>query len=115
MKFILTRTSAVLDDITEKPCEGATFEPYTRIDERTVDDPMKNKHIGKSWYQQGKNHRVENGHIKRDFDGMAWFMEINSVDDLVAFAKKHGDIVVTTGKSVNPAIPRIEIYDHWRE
>ena len=66
MKYIVTRTSCLGYD--QKPCEEAVKEILTDVDERTIDDPMKNKLIGERWYtEEGYfNHRVENGHIKRD-------------------------------------------------
>lgn len=84
-----------------------------RIDERTVDSPAKiGSHGEPTWYELGRNHRVENGHIMRDFDDTAWFIEMNSLDDLIAFHKAHGDLVISDGFT---RITRIEIYDDYRE
>ena len=55
---------------------------------------------------------MENGHIKRDFDDEAWFIYL---DDILEFARKHGEIVVMPNYYFNPEIPMIEIYDTYRE
>lgn len=112
MKYQISRTSNYGGD--EIPCEGAYREAYVRIDERTVDDPAKlSSFSGKTgwWYSNGINHRVENGHIKRDFPATDWFID---VDDLLAFVQKHGKIVLGP-HWLNPSILSIEIYDDYRE
>ena len=93
MKFLVTRTS--LDDEV-KPCVEALQETYTRIDERTTDDPAKIFHGKDWWYDEGKNHRVENDHIKRDFDETGWFIVLKDLDELLKFQKKYGDLIITT-------------------
>lgn len=111
MKFGIRRTSEWGD---ASPYKHAVKLPYTRIDERTVNDPMKNKYIGKDWYKDGTNHRVENGHIKRDFQDECWFIEIDSLEDLINIYKQEGQLVITEVYG-NPTIPCIEIYDNYRE
>ena len=111
MKFRVTRTSMYDDD--NAPCEEAIKELCIRIDERNVDDPMKNKYIGIKWYEEGSNHRVENGHIKRDFVDYAWFIEINSLKQLLEMKIKYGDIMISNSRLDEPHI--IEIYDSWRK
>lgn len=113
MKFIIKRTS-IWDQ--ESPCEEARRETYTRIDERIVDDPKKIHfgNVAQTWYKQGENHRVENGHIKRDFPGeREWFIEINNLDDLLKLKSKYGDLVL--GEHCSSDFPSIEIYDDYRE
>lgn len=66
MKFLISRTSIWGD---KKPYKNACLDTFIRIDERTVDDPSKLNHKSsrENWYDEGSNHRVENGHIKRGF------------------------------------------------
>lgn len=109
MKFIIVRTSA-----HEKPCDEAVRENYVKVDIRTVDDPSKLPYGGANWYSEGRNHRVENGMIKRDTDADAWFLELSSLDELVAFHKKYGSLVIDASYC-NPDIIEIEIYDDYRE
>ena len=115
MKYIVTRTSTCGES---KPCDEAVEETVTLIDERNIDDPMKNKFIGKRWYTEEKyfNHRVENGHIKRDFKEKRWTIEINSLEDLNKLEEKYGKLIITKPIWTCYDIPyEIEIYDTWRE
>ena len=114
MKCIVTRTSCRGYD--QKPCEEAVKEILTAVDERIIDDPMKNKLIGERWYtEEGYfNHRVENGHIKRDYKKPAYTIELKSLNDLQNFIDKYGSVIIE--RSTYKEIPfEIEIYDDWRE
>lgn len=110
MKYLCTRTS----EWNEQPCDEAVAETYLHRDERTVSDPMDNSYIGASWYMDGKNHRVENNHIVRDIESEGWFVEINSIEELHAFVKKHGGVIINLE---NPTynLYSLEIYDDYRE
>lgn len=112
MKFMVKRTSNCFCD-NVSPCETAKQEPCIIVDERNVDDPIKNKYIAEDWYLRGENHRVENGHIKRDLKDIQFFIEIESLDELVSFVNKNGSIVIE--QSDDPSFLRIEIYDDYRE
>lgn len=107
MKFSIRRTSTWTD---ERPCDEATQEIVVLVDERTVDDPKKLNGIGtpQEWVEHGKNHRVENGHIKRDLERIGWTVKLNSLKDLVEFSKKYGELIISES-------PSIEIYDDYRE
>lgn len=115
MKYAVRRTSDFISE--DKPCKEAVRGKYTRIDERTVNDPMLIKSVRdgrEKWYDRGTNHRVENGHIKRDFEDEAWFVEINTLKELNDFIDKYGDCVIMEFWE-NPSILCIEIYDTYRE
>jgi hypothetical protein len=56
-----------------------------RIDRRFCDEPVKIK----EWYEEGKNHRVVNGHIERDFDDEFYIIEMNTLEDLMNFQSKY--------------------------
>ena len=115
MKFEIFRTSTW---DTKKPCPEATEEDYIRIEERTVDDPKKiPAHNGTDgdWYRKGKNHRVENGCIRRDFGGnKRWVVELKSIQALIEFAQKYGDIIIGSLSYNGKDIPSIEIYDDYQ-
>lgn len=114
MKFQLTKTSSY----EGKPHRKAKKEKIVRIDERTTDDPSKipsGGHTSDWWYKDGRNHRVENGRIKRDFDAEIWVIEINSLEDLIAFGNKCGTPLVVGTSYLNASMPSIEIYDDYRE
>lgn len=112
MKYMITRTS-MFEGI---PCEEAYLDTYIRIDERTVSDPknLNFKLDKEEWYKTGENHRVENGHIKRDFKNEAYFIDINSLEELNKLHEKYGDLVISNSWN-NTSIPSIEIYDDYRE
>jgi len=116
VKFVVTRTSLHLHsgDIEGKPDECCFSDDFIRIDERAVSDPMRNKYIGPAWYKRGENHRVENGHIKRDFKEKNWFVEISKLEELLKFVEQKGAIVLQKCNS-NKDIFEIEIYDDYRE
>jgi hypothetical protein len=113
MKFIVRRTSGHGDD--ESPCKGAIKGTYVMVDERVVDDPSKLRGSTKDdWYAAGRNHRVEKGHIKRDYDDEAWFIEVKSLHDLLKLSSKHGEIIVSR-YFMNHDLWSLEIYDDYRE
>jgi hypothetical protein len=113
MLFHVTRTG--IDD--GQPCDEAFLRDIIRVDERTAGDPAlipAYKNSPEKWYTDGTNHRVENGHIKRDFVVSEWCVEIDSLQELLAFVSRNGQIVF--GPSyLNNGMTRIEIYDDYRE
>lgn len=110
----VSRTSMANSSI-EIPCDEAERVPFVRVDRRNIDDPLKNKFIGKTWYDFGRNHRVENGCIARDFDDERWMVWIADDDDLLAFVKKYGDIILSINTDGLEHCFEIEIYDACRE
>ena len=117
MEYIVERASEWNEEI--KPCEECRQITITCIDERTTDDPSKIpgcKNNPNIWYeQQGYfNHRVENGHIKRDYLKKVWVVEINSLEQLHEFVNKYGAIVFGD-YYVNKNLKRILIYDDYIE
>ena len=125
MKFLVCRTSEWTPE--KAPVKGAVHERFLRIDVRA---PCKRPneipaYRGKPedwWYAEGTNHRKILGPrggvqgIARDFpDGSdGWFIEINSLDDLIMFTDKHGHIILGVSYD-NPEVRQIEIYDGYRE
>jgi len=110
MNYRITRTSDWGDN---SPCEEAVKGTYIDIDERTTDSPDKiPANLNQPtdwWYKDGTNHRVENGHIKRDFIRDGWIVDINSVDDLRKLSDKYGNLIFNSTEN------SIEIYDDYRE
>lgn len=116
MKFLVTKTSCFGFNENIKPCEKATLEDYIIVDERYIDDPMKNPNIGKNWYEKGTDHRVENGNIKRNLKSRGWFIELNTLEELIEFQKEYGSLIIE--EPYTPSLEgylRIEIYDDYRE
>lgn len=117
MKYIVTRASSHVWDGDIGPCEEARKEEVIWTDEREVDDPRKLKFGGDEWYTQEGffNHRVENGHIKRDWKEQKWVIEINSLEELNAFVEKYGDIIIENYYFGNSEHTAITIYDDYVE
>lgn len=116
MKFKISRTSD-WDEL--QPCNGAMLEPYMRVDERTTNSPDKiSAYRGQPtdwWYEEGENHRVENGRIKRDFHDEGWFIEVNSLEELIKMVDEHGSIIVQPFGYKRCDYYNLEIYDGYRE
>jgi hypothetical protein len=111
MKFHIRRTSMWNKT---KPCKEAYQIDGFRVDERTVKDPSKIPD-GEKWYKEGVNHRLVKGHICRDFPTKLWVMEINSLEELMKFSKKYGELVIRDDDWAAKDMPMIEIYDDYRE
>lgn len=66
------------------------------IDRRYYDKPEKilvyngnKKEANNDWYGEGKNHRVVDGFIERDFDDEFFIIEMNTLEDLLIFQDKY--------------------------
>jgi len=119
MKFKITRTSILGND--RKPCKEAIKERYTRIEVRTFESfeefDKKFGEIEGNWLSKGINHSVnQQGYIQREFpnDAVGWFVEINTLDELLKFQEKYGDVILTRDWN-NPQVFKLEIYDDYRE
>lgn len=109
MKFMVG-----LPDVEEPPCAGAKLEKYIKLDVRTVDDPSKvTTYGGKKdwWYREGRNHRKENGQIVREFVDEAWFVEINTIEQLWTILEKHKSLRLNARCIISPNYPDIELGD----
>jgi hypothetical protein len=114
MKFAICRTSEYRDEF--KPCKEAYQIDSVRVDERTVADPAKLPgQDGKEWYSRGANHRVSKGHIFRDFPIKLWVVDIDSLEALVKFEKKYGELILGEKDWRSKDLLSLEIYDDYRE
>lgn len=112
--FLITRTSTC--DWTVRPHQHAFSVSVIRVDERSVDCPSRVPfNFGETswWYGEGTNHRVEDGHIKRDmgYDN-CWAIKISSIDELMIFIEQNGQCIVSIDRE---GYQCIEIYDTYRE
>lgn len=113
MEFMITRTSVWFDD---KPCDEAYEKDCMRKDVRTLKsfEEYDNK-FKDNFHDRGVNHKInKDGYIEREFEDKAWFIEINSLEDLLEFENKFGPIIVSTSWT-NYEYMMIEIYDDYRE
>ncbi len=121
MRFQVSRTSEWYGN---KPCEEAYRQKIIRIDERgfeTFEEHDKTLTRDKKWIEEGFNHAIvpaneqfKKPHIYREFEDYVWAIDIDTLEDLLKFKEKYGDLVITTSIK-NEYINEIEIYDDWRE
>ena len=122
MKILVTRTSRdwnLYDAEESRPCNEVVRCTYIDVDERTVDHPDKlypKNRFTSDWYDDPRftNHRVENGHIKRDKTEEGWCICLDTLDELKLFVTKYGKCVISV-EDGNPDTMKVEIYDTWRE
>lgn len=101
----------------EPPTDEAKKTTLVMMESRDVDDPSKlpYKRDPLAWYNYGRNHRVENGKICRDYDEEHWTVLIPDADALGKFCEENGEIILSTVNSASGPIFSIEIYDSYRE
>ena len=117
MEFIVSRVS---DDFnTKKPCEEAYKKHIPHIAEYNF---SSFEEYDAKWGRKYKftdtdiNHRInERGNIEKeltDFSEDVWVVQINTLEELLAFRNKYGSIIVgESGK--NHYYDEITIYDYW--
>jgi hypothetical protein len=126
MRYIIERTSLWDDKVS--PCDEAVLTDVIKTEslaKSAVDNPRWRQ--AKQWYTAPgyENHRevkVGGGiQLRRDIQGYTWIVELWSLDELHAFIRKHGELVVSHWTDdlsfVDGSKPdgKIEIYDNYRE
>lgn len=119
MKFLIDKTSSW--DREEAP-HPAAFQgplPSLRTEVRTCRtieefDSRFGDREG-TWTSKGQNHRTCPDGICREVPqvGTAWYVEIETLADLLDFAGSNGDLVISNNPRVG--CPELEIYDDYRE
>lgn len=112
MKYQITRTSLFGK---QQPCSEAVREPIIREDHRTWKsvEAIPTDQARTEWLANGRNHRVDRGPrggavgIARDFDDEAWFITINTLEELMALYEKYGDLLLRA--SWENSAPTLEI------
>lgn len=120
MKFLVTRTSIWDDD--EIPFKSnkwkLTKENYDGIEQYTYKTPFEYElAMEKLWYENSYDHKVTKGGISRIVKNKhtGYFIEINTLDELMDFFKDCKTSIVIQKHYCNPKITEIEIYDAYRE
>lgn len=117
MEFLLTSTSGWV----ENQIPNAVIKKYTKIQVRgclTFEEfDERFSRIEGNWLSEGVNHKASKGRIQREFPNGAegYFIEINSIEELLEFQKKVGNELIITSAIDNESIPAIEIYNNYRE
>jgi hypothetical protein len=105
----------------QQPCRGAVKARHPRWDVRTCsaeEFDRKDLGAGTPWLGEGEEHRVlANGYIARRMgDVSGWVLGFGSVEELLAFAEEHGELVLSPAEYGLPGnLPTLEIYDDYRE
>lgn len=124
MRFIVTRTTHRNDGTIhrndEPPCEEAFEGVCTHVHARTCKTFEEyDERFGRvegTWLSIGTNHRLIANGIARDEDPQeCFFVELNSLEDLVAFQGKYGALVIQNRGDNAEGYLEIEIYDDYRE
>jgi hypothetical protein len=120
VRFAVTRTSVYDDE--KAPCREAVKGTLAYWDNRTCKSFEEfERSQGHSFLDRGTEHQIVYGPRggavgiqRRTHDRTAWFIEFDSLDALMAFREKYGDLILTSAFG-NEDQPSIEIYDGWRE
>jgi hypothetical protein len=112
MKFIVKRTS-VWDN--KQPCDEAILEKVPNYDQRNFKSPEEHDLcLKEKWFSRGTEHSINTrGIVRRLEDIDIWVININSLEELLSFYKKYGQLVISS--SYFNRQPEIEIYDDYRE
>ena len=118
MKFFVRRTSLWNDE--ESPCEGArrvkgliTHNGAPKTLEQTKDP----KWSGNFWFwdKDKINHRKTSSGVACDSEALLWQIEIESLDQLMAFIEANGRVVLEFDDGIYGKGAHLEIYDNCRE
>lgn len=113
MLFIVSRVSGAFDS---QPVEEARLKKLKYIDSREVDHPDKLPYYDpskRSWFEDGKNHKVVDGKMQREFIRERYCVQISSIASLKAFVSLYGDCII--GYGTQHKMNTITIYDDYIE
>jgi hypothetical protein len=112
MNFVVSRKRMSVTE-NKRPCEEARERKLTPLDYRTVHSLEEAK--GKIWYNEwlagGVNHREEDGIVvcDRKEAKRVWVVELNSLEELMAFQDKYGEVVISDAAPYKEARKEITI------
>lgn len=117
MKFIISTKMVSLIE-SKKPCDEAEEKALTPLDYRDVRtiDEAKGKIWYKNWIEGGENHREEDGMIVCDKKTKVnqWVVDLNTLEELLAFQSKYGDIVISDSSPYREAKKEIIIQNTFK-
>ena len=117
MEFLLTSTARRV----ENRIPNAIIKKYKKVEVRNFSSfeefDKRLSWMEGNWLSKGVNHKASEGRIQREFPNGAegYFIEINSIEELLEFQKKVGNELIITSAINNESIPAIEIYNDYRE
>lgn len=108
MKFIIDRTTC---STNERPCKEAKQEMITCAHFRTKPVEYMKQHFPNEDWTGFYNCP---GGCKKDYKKSRWVMEFNTLEELLDFRKKYGELVICSDIYYSDLYV-IEIYDSYRE
>lgn len=106
MKFIVSRKRMSVTE-NRQVCDEAVQEQLTPMDYRNVAslEEAQKKIWHKDWLDDGVNHREENGMVvcEKKEKTSQWVVDLASLDELLAFQGKYGEITLAN------SIPYVEV------
>jgi len=106
MKFIVSRKRMSVTE-NRQVCDEAVQEKLTPLDYRSVGsmEEAQKKIWYKDWIADGVNHREENGMVvcEKKEQNSQWVVEMGSLEELLAFQDKYGEITIAN------SIPYVEV------
>lgn len=118
MIFEVVRTSGAnrYNERPLKPCDEAEWSVFIEKEFLTLHLLEKWSHYDiAQWMTEGMNHQtMPDGSYVKEVKRQGWAIKINTMDDLEAFVKKYGDVVINT-PGRRSEIYTLEIYDDYRE
>ncbi len=120
MRFVLSRTSIwtyhyhTYTETAVPPVlhDKQIVERFIETEQWVVDKSRLSLESLDRWHLRGWNHHEENGVLKRDHYSHRYYIDFETIEDLMAFVGEVGYVVITTDRD---GLPTIEIYDGYRE
>ena len=108
MKFIITRASGYEDS----PWAGAIKETARRTEHQFSASTF----FPKDWKASGYDHRIEGAYAARDVDAERWWINVDTLEELVAMIETAGHgLVVDRNKEYVDKPLEVTIYDGYLE
>lgn len=110
MKFIIRRASSWRDE----PCKEAEKDIVVfteRMKAKSFEEYAKNCHD--NFLIEGFDHKVVDDHIERKVNRELYTIEFDTLEDLMKFVEKQGNIIIYNHDDCD--LKEITIYDSWVE
>ena len=114
MRFWITRTSVWSGHPGVEEAQLGIRPRYDTRTFKTFEEYDKRRFRDGRFLDRGTEHEVlpnGEGIRRRIEDKEAWFVEVESLEDLMALNQRYGNLIIST----HDVVPSIEIYDGYRE
>lgn len=109
-----TRNGELAEYHDEPPLENAVCEDTTHtetLDLRGLIDKSFGLRDTEWWFDNGANHRVEDGKFKRELTTSKWFIEVPDMETAIAYAKLHTVVIRRHEHDFLTPIIRLTLHD----